>query len=157
MKQKKTISDLILQDSRVRTANVVAAFFPMKNEPDIMPILHVLSKEGRLLLPRCGDDCSMNFFKVENLYRDLTVGAFGIREPLESCKPWVGNIPVFIVPGTKFDKNGGRIGHGKGYYDRFLARFPQSLKIGVCLPEQLQETPLVLEPHDVLMDEVFSA
>lgn len=156
MKQKKTINDLILQNPRVRAANVVAAFFPMKTEPDIMPLLQVLSKEGRLLLPRCGDDCSMSFFKVSNLYTDLKLGAYGIREPAETCKQWVGNIPVFLVPGVKFDKNGGRKGHGKGYYDRFLAKFPNALKIGVCLPEQLQEESLILEPHDILMDEVFS-
>lgn len=156
MENKKTISDLLLQHSGIRKANVVAAFYPMKSEPDITPFLQLLAREGRLLLPRCGKDCSMEFFKVTNLYSDLSSGAYGIKEPNAECKSWVGNIPVFLVPGVKFDKKGGRKGHGKGYYDRYLAKFPDSLKIGVCNAEQLQEESLDLEDHDILMNEIIS-
>lgn len=156
MENKKTISDLLLQHSSIRKANVVAAFYPMKSEPDVVPFLRLLAGEGRLLLPRCGENCTMEFFKVTDLYADLASGAYGIKEPNEACKPWVGNIAVFLVPGVKFDRNGGRKGHGKGYYDRYLAKFPGSLKIGVCNAEQLQEEPLDLKEHDILMDEVIS-
>lgn len=153
----KTLSDRILQDARVRAANVVAAFYPMKGEPDILPVLQVLSKEGRLLLPRCSDDGTIDFFKVNNLYLELQEGHYGIKEPVESCNLWVGKIPVFLVPGVKFSADGGRKGHGMGYYDKFLAKYPNSLKFGVCLPEQLQEEPLELQEHDIKMDEIFSA
>jgi 5-formyltetrahydrofolate cyclo-ligase len=44
-----------------------------------------------------------------------------------------------------------------GYYDRFLSRFPNACKIGICLENQWSEEPLVLQPHDILMDKIIIA
>ena len=64
-------------------ARNIAAFYPLKGEPNIMPILEELAIEGRLLLPRCEGDGIMNFYKIENLKKDLVKGHFGIMEPRE--------------------------------------------------------------------------
>ena len=52
-------------------ARNIAAFYPLKGEPNIMPILEELAIEGRLLLPKCEGDGIMNFYKIQNLRKVL--------------------------------------------------------------------------------------
>ena len=61
---------------------------------------------------------------------------------------------VLIIPGVAFTKSGGRLGRGKGFYDRYLEKFP-GIKIGLCFNEQLRES-IPLENHDIAMDYVVS-
>lgn len=157
--QKVKLSELslaILACKEVKCASAVAAFYPMKNEPNILFALETLAKENRLLLPRCVNREEMIFSKVQNLSSDLSQGNFGIFEPRKEL-PTTENISVFLVPGVKFSKGGERYGHGMGYYDRFLSRFPNACKIGICLENQWSEEPLVLQPHDILMDKIIIA
>jgi 5-formyltetrahydrofolate cyclo-ligase len=108
---------------------------------------------------------------------DVVSGAYGIREPKlkerlrleeESAgfdeamlaeNPAVvplAEIDVVILPGVGFDRFGGRLGYGGGYYDRFLPRLrPDAGKIAVAYEMQmLPEVPL--EPHDTRLDVVVT-
>jgi len=134
----------------------IAAFYPLKGEPNLMPIIEELALEGRLLLPRCEGDSIMNFYKVSSLRKDLVKGHFGIMEPREGLEKFEGDIPVFLVPGTKFNWDGSRVGHGKGYYDRFLAKFPKAYKAGIATPAQITEVPLEQKETDIKMDTVIA-
>lgn len=139
-----------------RDSRNVAAFYPLKGEPNIMPIVEELALEGRLLLPRCEGEGIMNFYKVNSLRKDLVKGHFGIMEPREGLEKFEGDIPVFLVPGTMFNWDGCRRGHGKGYYDRFLAKFPRAYKAGIATPAQISEEPLPQKETDVRMDTVIA-
>ncbi|MBQ9331473.1 MAG: 5-formyltetrahydrofolate cyclo-ligase, partial [Oscillospiraceae bacterium] len=69
----------------------------------------------------------------------LKPGAFGIREPKEDCSRPVGpeDIDLVVVPCVAFDGQGGRIGHGKGFYDRYLPQLrPDAEKILVAFEAQ---------------------
>jgi len=61
-----------------------------------------------------------------------------------------GSIGVVLVPGLLFDRRGGRLGHGKGYYDRLLAALPGAVTVGVTL-DALIVRALPTRPHDVPM------
>ena len=124
--------------------------------PNIMPILEELAIEGRLLLPKCEGDGIMNFYKISNLKKDLIKGHYGIMEPREGIEKFEGDIPVFLVPGVKFNWDGSRQGHGKGYYDRFLAKHPNSFKAGIMTPAQLYKEPLEQKETDVKMHTVIA-
>lgn len=139
-----------------RNSRNIAAFYPLKGEPNIMPILEELAMEGRLLLPRCESDCDMNFYKVSNLKKDLQKGHFGIMEPKDNLEPFDGEIPIFLVPGTKFNWDGSRKGHGKGYYDRFLSKHPKAYKAGIATPKQIADEPLEQKETDVKMDVIIA-
>ena len=89
-----------------RNSRNIAAFYPLKGEANIMPILEELALEGRLLLPRCEGEGIMNFYKVNSLRKDLAKGHFGIMEPREGLEKFEGEIPIFLVPGTKFNWDG---------------------------------------------------
>lgn len=60
-----------------------------------------------------------------------------------------------LVPGVVFDKNGNRYGYGKGYYDRYFARFPKLYKVGIAYAHQMEESLAVAE-WDIRMDSVYT-
>jgi len=78
-------------------------------------------------------------------------GKFGILEPIEAAKINIKNIQAVIVPGIAFDKNGHRLGFGFGYYDKFLAKVPKALKIGLAFDFQIVDN-LPIEGHDAPVD-----
>ncbi len=82
---------------------------------------------------------------------ELVPGAFGVMEPRDSAIAADGSpFDLILVPGMAFDRSGGRLGRGKGYYDRYLAA-ASGFKAGVCFDDQVVgEIPR--EAHDVPMD-----
>lgn len=61
-----------------------------------------------------------------------------------------------LIPGRKFDAYGGRRGRGKGWYDKFLSKVPETwIKIGICHAEQFSREKLKLEIWDERMDWVI--
>ena len=84
---------------------------------------------------------------------DFAVGDFNILEPQN--EPYTGDFDLIVVPGVAFDRQGNRLGRGKGYYDRFLCHHLDVKRIGICFDFQLvDEVPA--EPFDIRMDEVIT-
>ena len=79
-------------------------------------------------------------------------GAFGILEP-DKTSPIVDvhDMSGLLIPALAFNKNGHRLGKGKGYYDRTLEHFT-GMKVGVCFDFQISEADFPFEEHDVRMD-----
>ena len=62
---------------------------------------------------------------------------------------------LFLVPGIAFDETGGRLGRGRGWYDRLLCRYPQAWRWGLAFA--LQVIPrLPVDPWDVPMNAVVT-
>lgn len=84
-------------------------------------------------------------------------GKMGVREPLvrEPVLPW--EVDAFIIPGLAFDRCGGRLGYGAGYYDQILSKAAKSApKIALCHDWQLRDEPLPQDEHDIPVDWVLS-
>ncbi|OEH85255.1 5-formyltetrahydrofolate cyclo-ligase [Desulfuribacillus stibiiarsenatis] len=82
-------------------------------------------------------------------FEELAPGNFGVLEPIKQAIRIVDvdTLDVIIVPGLAFDRHGGRIGYGAGYYDRFFERTPNATIIAVAFDEQIiSEVPM--ENHD---------
>ncbi|MBC8207728.1 MAG: 5-formyltetrahydrofolate cyclo-ligase [Desulfobulbaceae bacterium] len=98
--------------------------------------------------------------QVTDPVKELTPGYCGIPEPRSAVSERSRLDPtlvdVVIVPGSVFDQQGGRMGYGGGYYDRFLAHeAPQALRVGLAY--DLQIIPqLELAPHDQTLDLVIT-
>jgi 5-formyltetrahydrofolate cyclo-ligase len=60
-------------------------------------------------------------------------------------------VELALLPGIAFDRQGGRVGFGGGYFDRLLPSMTKALFIGLAFESQLTKDPLPLEPHDVRM------
>lgn len=139
----------------------LAGYLSFDNEVDVEPFLERQLRGGRgVALPRVVDDESMEYVEVDDL-EAVEEGAFGIREPVGEASA-IAQLEVFLVPGVGFDRDGGRVGMGWGYYDRALGRRREAdtetaaLFVGVCYDCQLSEKPLPTEPHDVVMDAVVT-
>ncbi|MDR2734508.1 MAG: 5-formyltetrahydrofolate cyclo-ligase [Spirochaetota bacterium] len=98
-------------------------YWPIKNEPDLLPLARAMRQEGRTIAfpALCGDDMVLRI--IEDIEHDLMPARFGIAEPKDHCPALteIGERLLFI-PGLGFDAAGNRLGYGKGYFDRYLAR-----------------------------------
>lgn len=126
----------------------------MPDEVDLIPLLSRFPGR-RWLFPRINGH-GLAFHQVRNPATDFRPGPWGILEPAPDLPEIpLAEIDVFLCPGLAFDPTGGRLGRGRGFYDRLLAAArPDSLKIGVCRAEQ-RVPDTFPEPHDIAMDEVL--
>ena len=81
-------------------------------------------------------------------WNELTQGAYGILEPKQVLnRVAVHDLDCIIVPGVVFDKQGNRVGHGKGYYDRLLASSKTIPTVGLAYEFQIVKR-IDAEIHD---------
>ncbi len=138
-------------------AGVVLMFAPRFDEPDLMPLVRMRLRagEGVGFLRYDPRDGTYSPWRVRDLDLDLEIGHFGIREPRLSCEALEWNqLDLVLVPGLGFDLMGGRIGRGKGFFDRLLT-LVQGVKCGVAFAEQVCES-IPVEAHDVRMDSLVT-
>lgn len=129
-------SDLLLQKqflalAEVQQAETILLFYGMKNEMNTQPILTALQKQGkRVLLPRCLPQHQMEA-RVYHPQR-MKQHRYGMWEPDEDCIVVEKDaIDLILVPALCFDRQGGRMGRGGGFYDRYLADYRGST-VGLC-------------------------
>lgn len=111
-------------------------------------IERALSDGKKVAVPLCNSaDCTIRFFLISSL-KQLKKGNYNILEPEEACCKELleTKAALCVVPGLSFDKNGFRIGFGKGYYDRFLSEF-RGISVGFCY-EELFVSDLLKDEYD---------
>ena len=100
----------------------------------------------------------MKLMKVDNFAQDLKPGARDVLEPDEDrCKivP-MDKVDIAIIPGLAFDEKGGRIGTGKGYYDRLIPRLAiTTRKVALTFEEQIVPQ-IPMESHDKHVDIIIT-
>ena len=141
-------------------ASSIAAFIPLLDEPNILPFLAQWIASGNtLFLPRFEENRS-TFHTVETLDA-LEEGPYGIQQPpQETPMPDPQDIDTVLVPGRAFDRNGGRLGRGKGGYDRWIAaqreKNPQTQFMGIAFDCQVVDT-VPMEERDERMDVILTS
>ncbi|MEN9821602.1 MAG: hypothetical protein RLZ04_28 [Actinomycetota bacterium] len=135
------------------SATGVMAFVGFRGEPDTDPLFARLAVDGkRLLLPRVeGPD-----IVVCDGAGPMQTSGYGVSEP---TGPALGAdvVDLVIVPGLAFTLDGGRLGYGGGFYDRFLPTLRNGvISVGVCFDEQVVDH-LPVEAHDIRVARVVSA
>ncbi len=141
------LCDILKNWLQSRPENRIAIYLAMPVEINLDALGRALIKRDKIVCAPRLDAATgtMHFAHLPSLDA-VTRGVYGVREPVasEEIKP-----EIVFVPGLAFDKSGGRLGMGGGWYDRVLAEIP--LKIGVCYSGQIvDEVPV--EPHDIKMD-----
>lgn len=134
----------------------IAVYAAVPGEVDLSELVKKHT-DRKWVYPRVAAN-TITFHVVKNPAVELVTGAFGILEPAPSLAAIeVAKIDAFLCPGLAFDGRGGRLGRGRGYYDRLLTEArPGTLKVGVCFDWQIVEDTYQ-EAHDVRMDMVISA
>ena len=140
-----------------KKSKVVHIFISKPDEPDTRKIIeHCWSSRKKIAVPVVLPDTFDLFHSEIKSFDDLVSGIHGTLEP--SPERWIKINPkifnLVIVPGVAFDRQGSRLGHGKGYYDRFL-ELTSAFRLGLTFNCQLLET-VPTELHDVPMNAILS-
>lgn len=148
---RKILSELVSLDA-YRNADVVLCYYSIGSEADTHLFLDTACRDGkRVYLPRVNSKEEMKFYLYEP--EKLIKSNWGIPEPAEDpekeflyTKEDPGKCLV-VLPGLCFDKNGGRLGYGGGYYDRFLSSCPGMYTCAIAYSCQIREH-VPMDPFD---------
>lgn len=142
----------------VRAADALFIFYPLKDEVNLLPLMDYAKETGKkIAFPLCEDkDGSMRFCEVCSLDR-LNEGYFGLREPSKDAPEVLPQNAVIFLPALAIDKKGYRLGYGKGYYDRYLAKHAELRPhtVGVIYKELIFDE-LPHDEYDLPCDTVVS-
>ncbi len=149
--KSKKACELFLESDFYKKAKVLMLYMPLGNETDTTHIIKKAFYDGKRLAFPVTNAVSGEITPCYATEKsEFSKGAFSVNEPCIKDAARVEDIDVVLVPGIAFDKNGGRIGFGKGCYDRLLVK-TNAVKIGFCYDFQLcDEIPA--QEHDVKMD-----
>jgi 5-formyltetrahydrofolate cyclo-ligase len=139
-----------------QNAKIVAAYSSLHDELDTLPLINKILSDGKTLILPYLQEKRMYMAPISDFHKDTQHGPYGILEPVEKYRNETQLSPdIIIIPGRCFDEQGGRIGRGKGYYDKYLAK-EKGCRVGLCYDAQISRKKLSLKTHDKRMDYIIS-
>jgi 5-formyltetrahydrofolate cyclo-ligase len=160
-RESAEVATAVLAHPFVDAAQVVHSFIgALAGEIETRGLVrHLLDRGKQVVCPRVVDGSrDLDHRRIESL-DDLVQSALGLWEPGLSCPEVdVATLDVVLVPGLAFDRRGGRLGMGGGYYDRFLAASRErgsAVAIGLCYRAQLVDRVPQVQ-RDVALDWIVS-
>jgi 5-formyltetrahydrofolate cyclo-ligase len=143
------------------SARTVLCYVSFRSEVSTHPFLAKMEADGkRVIVPYCLRQ-RLELFCFDSL-SDLVPGTLGILEPkpelreLSHRRSTVQELDLLVIPGLAFDRHGGRVGYGKGYFDRLLPEArPDALLAAVAFECQLVDA-VPMQPYDVRVDAVVT-
>ena len=156
-KQTKSISiqEKLREEPTFRDAKVVMFYVATEHEVETMSFIKETIESGKKVAVPFVDHLTNRLLALEvhDPYKDLYCGSYGVLEPRPSDTDPVdvSDMDLIIVPGVAFDGHGNRLGHGKGYYDRFLKTVPTHIqRFGLAFDFQMcDEIPVTLDDSRV--------
>jgi 5-formyltetrahydrofolate cyclo-ligase len=137
----ETVMVFTSKEKEVNTKPLILALFEAGN-PVVVPII-------------VKEDVSLRLSYLRD-FSALVPSTFGVPEPIGSEIPAdAKDVDTIILPMLGFDRVGGRIGYGAGYYDRFLSKNPDLRKIGVAFACQ-EFDGLPVDENDIRMDVIIT-
>jgi 5-formyltetrahydrofolate cyclo-ligase len=141
----------------IRDGETVMTYSAKELEVNTAPLVGALLAAGnRVIVPiivRADVSLRLSYLEDPSV---LVVSTFGVPEPIGSEIPArAEEVETIILPMLGFDRKGGRLGYGAGYYDRFLARNPRIRRIGIAFScQEAEEIPC--DETDVHMNLVIT-
>ncbi len=145
------------QELSLPNTPVFSAYWPMKTELDIRPLMHSLYEQNFCVcLPVVVEKQAPLLFRKWEPQAELVEGPYGTEQPNEKYE--IASPNVLLLPLLAFDRKGGRLGYGGGFYDRTVKALRQkqnTLVIGVGFSHQeIKEVPL--EETDEKVDYILT-
>ena len=152
----RLVTDRFLSLPEVGTAATVMAFWSFGSELPTASLLSELGRRGiRVALPRIVDgELEVHTWKPGD---PMSETSFGALEPIDGEAVDPRDVDIVVTPGVAFDRAGGRVGYGGGYYDRFLAEArDEALMAAIAFSVQLVDEPLPVGRFDRRVDLVVT-
>ena len=157
----REICGKLAQLPEYQAAATVMFYVNMAAEVETGPFLPEAQRLGKRIVIPCCIQGRIEVFRWESM-DDLTPSKFGVLEP----KPEVRRrsdrrvepqeVDLVVVPGVAFDPHGGRLGHGKGYYDGLLPQMRAGTPFVALAFECQIVAEIPMQPHDVRMHKVIT-
>jgi 5-formyltetrahydrofolate cyclo-ligase len=147
----------LLSLPELKTCSIIMIYVDFGKEVRTVPLIsELLVQKKQVVVPFC-EKGEIQLFRLKNL-KELAPGYFGILEPKFELRQLTERLiqskelQLILVPGVAFDAQCGRLGRGKGFYDRFLKKTPNNvLKIGLAFDWQIVDT-IPMTEKDQYMD-----
>lgn len=178
MRQSQQLTRILVACDFFQRSKAISCYMSMPGEVETSSIALEALRVGKILYtPRISPDRkSMKMFRVyseADLMSMQPTGPWGIREPdltwqgqpREEVEPQSTVLDIIFLPGVAFDASFARLGHGKGFYDRFLADYHKNMAsqarpvlVGLALHEQVvSQNSFPVEEHDWKVDHILTA
>ena len=122
--------------------DTVMLYLSMKSEVETFGLLNILLHEKKRVCAPVVDahQSELTPRQIRNPKTELVQHRYGLLEPNAACPILpISQLQLIIVPGIAFDANGYRLGYGKGFYDRFLTKCPEAVRVGLAYQVQIVE------------------
>ncbi|HUH53800.1 MAG TPA: 5-formyltetrahydrofolate cyclo-ligase [Microbacteriaceae bacterium] len=136
-----------------RGARSISCYFPVEGEPNTITfMLWALANDIEVLLPKSRTDGLLDWVEYDG--GDLDPGLFGIPEPDgEALSPIsVNDVDLMLVPASAVDKQGNRLGWGRGYFDKSLGSMEQRPHIFAIVHDSEIFDEVPTDVHDIPVD-----
>ena len=136
----------------------VMLYLNMRSEVETTGLLEGLLNSGKQVCAPVVNTEQLELIprQIQNLKTELVRHPYGMLEPNTACPIFpTEHLQLIVVPGIAFDRNGYRLGYGKGFYDRFLMKCPHAVAIGVAYQIQLVEDTFP-QAWDVPVQHIFT-
>ena len=144
------VSEKLFELMEIRCADTVLSYLASNNEVNLDEINGTMEKMGKIVAyPVCLNGEMEGYISKNARY---VLNQYGIREPNRADAMMMNKeaFDVVIVPLLGFDEKCGRLGHGGGYYDKYLKDY-QGYKVGVAFEAQKLDG-IIMEENDVYLD-----
>jgi len=159
-KKVRAIEDRLFEFANFLEAKIVLLYVSGDNEVQTKNIIKRAHSYNKIVVLPAFDPKTfeMELLKVDKFAQELKIGPRGVPEPNAGCCKIVpiDRIDITIIPGIAFDEKGGRIGTGRGYYDRLIPKLAiTTRKVALTLEDQIiPQVPM--ESHDKHVDIIIT-
>lgn len=124
LEQSRCATELLIAQPEYREAEILMVYLSLAQEVDTTPlVLQAWKDHKRVVAPQVvWQSRQMIPVEIKNLGEDVASNQYGLRVPARGIPIPLELIDLVIVPGLAFDPWGDRLGRGRGFYDRFLAK-----------------------------------
>lgn len=126
-------------------AQSILVYVSMGSEVETLGLIKRWLGRKEIVVPKVAKD-SLETFVLKD-FSQLSPSHFGVLEPVDGERVLLDRVGLVLVPGIAFDRQGYRLGYGKGYYDRLLSAYG-GRTIGLAYSFQITEA-LPREPWDI--------
>jgi len=157
-RKARVIERKLLRQEVFKKAKTVMFYIAFGGEVDTKSMIKIAKKLGKIIaVPICRKDKIRLKPCLLDDHAHLRKGPYGVLEPVVEKHIGLEELDVVVVPGVAFDKDGNRLGRGKGCYDRFLNELPRdTATFGLAFDFQILPS-LPIHAHDVGVHKVLFA
>lgn len=153
-KKSSAITQKFLSTAEYMSAHNILLYSSMPDEVDTTEILKAAFQSKHVYLPITNTETKEIGLGDAQSFDELTIGSYGILEPISKTSTMPDSLDLVVVPGRAFDEAGHRLGRGGGYYDKFLPKV-SCPKIALAFEYQILKE-VMAGPRDVPMGQIIT-